>query len=185
MRFNKHFEVDGQHAFLGASKHHWINYDLDKMERIWDNKFAAERGTRRHALAAFCIREKVKLQDNGTTLSLFVNDAIGFRMTPEQPFVYSPNCFGTADAAVFSNDVFRVHDLKTGEHPGKMEQNFVYCAYFCLEYKINPYNIQMLCRIYQYDDFVEVEADPKEIKRIMLKTKKFDRRIEEMKEVML
>ena len=27
MIFNKHSALEGQHAFLGASKYHWINYD--------------------------------------------------------------------------------------------------------------------------------------------------------------
>ena len=31
MNFNKHSELIGQHAFLGASKYHWFNYDEDKV----------------------------------------------------------------------------------------------------------------------------------------------------------
>ena len=30
MTFNKHYDLMGKHAFLGASKYHWINYDEDK-----------------------------------------------------------------------------------------------------------------------------------------------------------
>ena len=26
MNFNKHSQIEGQHAFLSASKYHWINY---------------------------------------------------------------------------------------------------------------------------------------------------------------
>lgn len=26
MNFNNHLNLEGQHAFLGASKYHWINY---------------------------------------------------------------------------------------------------------------------------------------------------------------
>ena len=31
MIFNKHSALEGQHAFLGASKYHWINYDESKV----------------------------------------------------------------------------------------------------------------------------------------------------------
>lgn len=185
MRWHDNWKVEGQHAFLGASKYHWVNYDLSKMERIWQNKFASERGTRLHALAAFCIRERTKLQDNGTTLSLYVNHAIGFRMTPEKVLMFSENCFGTADAIDFRKNILRIHDLKTGVHPGSFNQPEIYCALFCLEYDINPYDIEMIMRIYQNDDFVEAIADPAWIREIMDKIRKFDKRIEEMKEVML
>lgn len=185
MRFTNHWQVEGKHAFLGASKHHWINYDLEKMERIWENKFASERGTRLHNLAAFCIREKVKLADNGTTLSMHVNDAIGFRMYPEQVLYYSDNCFGTTDAVSYRDQKLRIHDLKTGVHAGNPDQIKIYDALFCLEYGVNPYDIEMLGRIYQNDQIFEFTADPAEIKEIMKKIEKFDKRIEEMKEVML
>lgn len=185
MRFNRHFDVEGKHAFLGASKYHWINYDLEKMERIWENKFASEKGTRLHALAAFCIREKVKLADNGTTLSLYVNDAIGFRMVPEQVLMFSENCFGTPDAIKFEKGTLRIHDLKTGKHPGAFHQPEIYCALFCLEYGVNPYDIEMIMRIYQDDQVFEEIAEPSRIKMIMDKIRLFDKRIEEMKAVML
>ena len=31
MIFNNHSNLEGQHAFLGASKYHWINYDETKV----------------------------------------------------------------------------------------------------------------------------------------------------------
>ena len=31
MNFNNHSNLEGQHAFLGASKYHWINYGEDKV----------------------------------------------------------------------------------------------------------------------------------------------------------
>lgn len=184
MRFNKHWEVEGRHAFLGASKYHWIRYDLEKMKTIWENKFASEKGTRLHDLAAFCIRERIKLDKNGTTLSMYVNDAIGFRMTPEQVLVFSENCFGTADAIDFTDGVLRVHDLKTGKHPGSFDQLLVYCALFCLEYKVNPFDIVMILRIYQMDEVFELSGDPHEVQRIMDKMQEFDPEIEKMKEAM-
>lgn len=183
--FNNHPTVDGKHAFLGASKSHWVNYDLEKMERIWENQFKSQKGVRLHSLAAFCIKERIKLQENGTTLSMFVNDSIGFRMTPEQVLMYSENCFGTTDAIDFRKGILRVHDLKTGQHQGSFHQTEVYCALYCLEYRVNPYDIEMIMRIYQNDAFFEVIADPAWVASIMEKIKTFDKRIEEMKEVMM
>ena len=35
MNFNKHSNLEGQHAFLGASKYHWINYSEDKVAEAY------------------------------------------------------------------------------------------------------------------------------------------------------
>lgn len=193
MRFNQHWQVEGKHAFLGASKHHWVNYDLTRMERTWENKFASERGQRLHRIAADLICDHIRLERNDLTLNSYVNDAIGFRMIPEQVLFYSENFFGTADAIKFDKGVLRVHDLKTGVHPGHMNQLKIYCALFCLEYDINPYDIEMILRIYQNDQVFELIAYPGEVdpegeigvKGIMNKAIEFDKHIEKMKEVML
>lgn len=193
MRFNDHWRVEGKHAFLGASKHHWVNYDMAKLERIFANSFASEIGTRKHNFAAEAIRLKIKMPRNTQTLNAYINDAIGFRMTPEQVLYYSDNCFGTADAISFEKRVLRVHDLKTGVHPGHPNQLKIYCALFCLEYKINPYDIEMIGRIYQEDEVIEFIFDPglldvdgnPGISGIMEKIKESDKRIEEMREVMV
>ncbi len=184
MRWNRHFEVEGRHAYLGASKYHWINYDLEKVKRVWENQFASQDGVRKHKLAAFLIEEKVRLERNSLTLNLYVNDAIGFRMTPEQPLVYSENVFGTPDAISFHDRELRIHDLKTGVHPGSFHQLEVYAALFCHEYKQSPFDIVTILRIYQNDQFYEMIANPNEIKRIMDKMDEFDPEINKMKELM-
>lgn len=74
-----------------------------------------------------------KLPRLNKTLNAYVNDAIGYKMIPEQILFYSDNCFGTADAIVFRNGLLRIHDLKTGVIPAHMEQLEVYAALFCLE----------------------------------------------------
>lgn len=183
--FNNHWKVEGKHAFLGASKYHWIRYDIDKMERIWENKFKSEYGQRLHKWAAEAIRLKIRMKDNSVTINAYINDAIRFHMVPEQVLMYNDDCFGTADAIGFRERVLRVHDLKTGVHPGNFDQPRIYCALFCLEYGVNPYDIEMIMRIYQSDQIFEELADPEEIKAIMDKIKVFTKRIEEMKEVML
>ena len=185
MRFNDHSNLEGLHAFLGASKHHWVNYDLEKMERIWANQFAAQRGTRLHKWAAETIALGRRQPRNKETLNSYINDAIGFRMTPEAMLFFSFNCFGTPDAMCFFKNILRVHDLKTGVHPGSPHQIEIYFALFCLEYKMNPYDIEMIGRIYQNDEVIEFHGDPKRIREIMDTIKMFDRRIDEMKEVML
>ena len=81
----------------------------------------------------------------------YVNDAIGFQLTPEQALVYSENCFGWADAISFSENkhLLRIHDLKTGLTPASMKQLEIYAALFCLEYKKRPGEIDIELAIYQ------------------------------------
>ena len=149
MNFNKHSNLEGRHAFLGASRYHWINYDEEKLAESYRKCLAVKRGTELHAFAAECIRLGQRLPNSKKTLNMYVNDAIGFRMTPEQPLYFSDNCFGTADAISFRDDELRVHDLKTGETPAHMEQLLIYAALFCLEYRVKPGLIKTELRIYQ------------------------------------
>lgn len=181
MIFNDHDNLKGLHAFLGASKYHWINYDNQKLIETYSNWRAAERGTELHDFAAQAIRLGQKLQGK-KTISAYVNDAIGFKMTPEQPLFYSENCFGTADAISFKNNFLRIHDLKTGVTPASMNQLFIYAALFCLEYKYKPADIQAELRIYQNDEIVVCEPTIDDIVPIMDKIITFDKLIQEMKE---
>lgn len=157
MNFNRHWELEGQHAFLGASKYHWINYDDEKVAASYLKHIATLRGTELHEFAAKCIELKQKLPRSNKTLNMYVNDAIGFRMIPEQVLKYSDNCFGTCDAInpldnILKTGVLRIHDLKTGEIPAHMEQLMIYTALFCLEYKTKPAELDIELRIYQNDD---------------------------------
>ena len=54
MNFNKHSKLEGQHAFLGASKYHWINYDEEKIAESYLRFKATQQGTIYHAFAAQC-----------------------------------------------------------------------------------------------------------------------------------
>lgn len=151
MNFNRHSNLEGQHAFLSASKYHWINYSDDKLADSYRSMLASQKGTILHEFAAQCIRLGQKLPKTTATLNMYVNDAIGFKMTPEQVLYYSDYCFGTADAISFRNNTLRIHDLKTGVTPTHMEQLEIYAALFCLEYNIKPGNIKIELRIYQSD----------------------------------
>ena len=182
MNFNDHSGLEGQHAFLSASKYHWINYDNEKLDMTFLKWQAAQRGTELHEFAAKAIEMGIKLQKSKKTLNQYVNDAIGYRMKPEQVLFYSYNCFGTADAISFNKNLLRIHDLKTGESKVSMSQLEIYAALFCLEYDMNPSDIQMELRIYQNNDFMVHIPEPENILYIMNKIVEFDKRIEGLKE---
>lgn len=180
MNFNKH-STKTEHAFLGASKYHWINYDEEKLARSYYKWRAAERGTELHDFAARAIRLGIKLSRSKKTLNMYVNDAIGYRMSPEVVLYYSENCFGTADAISFDGNFLRIHDLKSGETPASIHQLEIYMALFCLEYKQDPYKINAELRIYQMDNVSIFTPDPSVIRSIMDKIVVFDLQIEKMK----
>ena len=181
MRFNDHYHLIGQHAFLSASKYHWTNYDEVKLDATFIKYLAVQKGTDLHALACECIRLGVKLPKSKKTLNLYVNDAIGYRMTPEQVLYYSDNCFGTADTISFRKNVLRIHDLKTGVTPTSMRQLEIYAALFCLEYRVSPLDIAIELRLYQSDDVIIYEPPLDDIRTIMDKIIIFDKRIEKIK----
>lgn len=182
MNFNKHLNIEGQHAFLGASKYHWINYSEDKVADAYNKFLATQKGTILHAYAAQSISLGQKLPKSRKTLNMYVNDAIGFKMTPEQPLFYSENCFGTADAISYRNKLLRIHDLKTGLIPAHMEQLMIYAALFCLEYKVKPADIDMELRIYQNNEVLYHNPTAEDIVPIMDKIVTFDKVIRKIKE---
>ena len=181
MNFNEHSRLAGQHAFLSASRYHWVNYDEDKLINTYSNFLATQMGTRLHDYAAESISLGIKLPHSRKTLNMYVNDAIGYRMKPEQMLYYSDNCFGTADAISFKKNLLRIHDLKTGVSPTSIKQLEVYAALFCLEYKLNPNDIRIELRIYQLDKVLVHETQKEDVMHIMDKIISFDRRIEILK----
>lgn len=181
MNFNKHSSVEGQHAFLGASNYHWVNYDEEKLTRTWYTQMAKARGTQLHDLACKLIKMGIRLPDSKETLNMYVNDAIDFNMTPEQVLYYSPYAFGTADAISFRSNILRIHDLKTGVSRVSMLQPEIYAALFCLEYDVNPNEIYIQLRIYQSDDVMIEEASADDIFHIMDKIVVFDQKLQELR----
>lgn len=171
MRFNAHPTLVGSHAFLGASKWHWLNYDDEKLIQSYNNSMAALRGTKLHEYARQAIELNQRQARSSRTMCSYVNDAIGFRMKPEQILAYNDICFGTADAISFRNNMLRIHDLKTGTMPAHMEQLYIYAAMFCLEYGYRPSDIQVETRIYQNDDIVIANPGPDVIVPVMDKIK--------------
>lgn len=184
MKFLPHLDLRGLHAYLGASKYHWVNYSTEKLIESYGRWKAVQRGTELHNLAAECIRLKVKLPNTKNALNMFVNDAIGYRMESEQPLFYSPNSFGTADAISFKKNLLRIHDLKTGITRVSMKQLYVYAALFCLEYDTKPQDIEIELRIYQGNEvFIDV-PESADILYIMNKIIEFDKEIEKLNKQM-
>lgn len=167
MNFNNHSNLQGNHAFLSASKHHWVNYDDDKLAESYSRALAAQKGTRLHELAASLIQENIKLPRSKKTLNAYVNDAIGFRMVPEQILYFSENCFGTADTICFDGKILRIHDLKTGVTATHMEQLEVYASLFFLEYDLSPKDVAMELRIYQNDEVIVHNPEVDDINFVM------------------
>lgn len=181
MNFNKHSDLEGRHAFLSASKYHWINYDVEKLTTSYIKFLATQRGTRLHAFAAESIALGIKLPKNKSTLNMYINDAIGFKMDIEQGLKYSENCFGTADAISFRQNHLRIHDLKTGVSPTSMHQLEIYTALFCLEYDIDPDTIEIELRLYQSDEILVHTPPTQDILNVMDKIIIFDKELDKLK----
>lgn len=191
MDFFKHNELRGKHAMLPPSQPAWLNYSEDKLYQKYVSTYAQTSGTLLHELAETLIKNRIKLKKTDKTLVLvhllengipraaieldriynnfmtYVNDAIGFRLNPEQILVYSENCFGTADAISFDGKLLRIHDYKSGTTPAKMEQLMIYAALFCLEYHFKPGQIDMVLQIYQNDEVIVHNPEADEIAHIM------------------
>jgi hypothetical protein len=181
MNFNTHSALQGKHSFLSPSNYHWINYNDQKLDARYAAHRAAVRGTALHALAHDAIKLGVKLAKSNSTLSMYVNDAIGYKMEVEQALYYSDNCFGTADAISFRRGVLRIHDLKTGVTPASVHQLEVYAAIFCLEYGVNPEDIKIEMRIYQNQKCLVYDADPNVINYIMDRIIELNMKIERLR----
>lgn len=181
MSFNNFSLPPGSHARLSPSTYSWLEYDEDKMDRVWYAGLAAQRGTELHELAARCIKLRVNLPDDESTLSRYVNDAIGWKMTPEVLLYYSENCFGTTDAISFRANILRIADYKSGVTKASMKQLLIYAALFCLEYGHKPFDIQITLLIYQNNDVQELAADPVEVSYIMDRIVTLDKRLKILK----
>ena len=122
-----------------------------------------------------------QLRTSKKTLNQYVNDAIHFKMQPEQVLYYSENCFGTADAISFKKNFLRIHDLKTGVTKASLHQLEIYAALFCLEYDKKPGSIEMELRIYQNNDILIGRPTASDILPIMDKIITFDKIVEQIK----
>lgn len=174
MIFNRHSNLEGYHAPFSASSPSWLNYSENKLIDTYVSLQAKERGTRLHEWAKQTIDLGIKQPKSSNTLYRYINDAIGFNMSTEVVLFYSERFFGTTDAISFRNNELRIHDLKTGDTPAKMQQLMIYAALFCLEYQVDPNTIFIELRIYQSNEVVVHNPEGDEIEYIMKKIVNFN-----------
>lgn len=140
-------------------------------------------GVEHHRYAAICIEEGIVQDNETTTVGLYINQCIQFKMKPEVVLFYSPNSFGTVDAISYRYRVLRISDLKTGVSRTSEHQLEVYAALFCLEYGIDPFSIRRIeLRIYQDGSCRPYVGDPVLIKGIMDKIVHFDGILNQLRE---
>ena len=136
MNYNKHSDLEGKHAFLGASKSSWLNKSNDQLIESYARQYIPQIGTALHDIARKHIKHGFKLTRSSKkeillsviedyhipgyvvdaaidydavfdNLTNYVNESIGYRMVPEQILYYSENCFGTADAISQLDSIFK------------------------------------------------------------------------------
>jgi len=176
MIWNNHSRemAPGSHALFGASNYHWLDYDFDKAVTYIRNMRAKERGTQLHAFAAKAIEYRRPLSGRDT-LAKYINDAIKFGMDTEVALYFSPYYFGTTDAICVDRNKLRISDLKTGVTPASMKQLLIYDALYCLEYNVNPNEIEHELRIYQNDEVALEKPKGADVRPIMDKIVDFNR----------
>lgn len=138
-----------------------------------------------HRYAAICIEEGIYQDDETSTVGLYINQCIQYKMSPEVVLFYSPNAFGTVDAIAYRYRILRISDLKTGVSRVSEHQLEVYAALFCLEYGIDPFSMREIeLRIYQDGKVRVYIGDPYIIKGIMDKIIRFDVILNQLREEM-
>ena len=182
MIFGQHSNLKGNHAFLSPSNNSLWNATDEHLIELWRSAKAAELGTMYHAWAERTITLGIKQPRSHNTLYEYCNDAIGYRMKPEQVLYYSDNCFGTTDAISFDHNILRIHDLKTGKTPAHMEQLIRYAALFCLEHNLKPGNLKTILRIYQNNEIIEMAAEADDILPVMDQIVRWDKIIGQLKD---
>lgn len=135
-----------------------------------------------HRYAAICIEEGIVQDDETTTVGMYINQCIQYKMSAEIVLFYSPNAFGTVDAIAYRYRRLRISDLKTGVSRTSEHQLEVYAALFCLEYELDPFDMDIELRIYQDASVREYIGDPYMIKGIMDKIMKFDQILNRLRE---
>lgn len=206
MIWHDHSKLVGTHAFLSASQPGWRKKNADELMEAKCNSYSQQIGTLLHTYAADCIKYREKLRKGDMrgvkfdlmrkgipeyaidieriypTFMTYVNDAIGYRLAPEVVLYYSDECYGTADAIEVDGKILRIHDLKTGVKPAKMEQLMIYAALFYLEYGSKLETIKPELRIYQMDEVLVCEPEMDEIREVMDDIVEKDRVLKSMNE---
>lgn len=166
---------------LGTELHEYVAQQITLNHKI-TNLRSVVTGIENYIYTKYRIAEESKLSAYGMkllshvgtlpkevfeTARMYVNDGIQFRMTVEQPLVYSEFIYGTADTIAFRDNLLRISDYKSGDHPASMEQVMSYAALFFLEYTIKPRDVKTELRIYQGGEINYVEPETDEIEDVM------------------
>lgn len=201
MIFNKHPNLEGRHAILGASTYQWLDYNDEQLVNKYCLFYASTIGTVIHNMCMELILNRIKLRKNDDrllffelvrngipeiaidmpylfpTVAMYVNDAIGFRMTPEVVLKYSDNCFGTTDSICYYDNTLRIHDLKTGKKEAKFDQLLIYAAIFYLEYGLKFYENETILTIYQGGEAKTIVPTPEDIGDVIKIIRASDKKI--------
>jgi len=191
MKWERFPELAGKHAFLSASKSTWLRKSDEELADSYIGSWATTIGTLVHAYAADRMKYRRELSENNVdgvlfdlirngvpesaidmgfifpTLMRYVNDSIAYGMDPEVQLRYSDLCYGTTDAIQFRRKKLRIHDLKTGTTPAKIDQLMIYAALFFHQYGYKPEDTKTELRIYQAGDILVCDPDPAEIREVM------------------
>lgn len=211
MNFIKHSDKVGKHAMLSASSWRWIDDDREGLLKRITSQYATVVGDILHKIACEHIRFSIKLNkydkknvilrllsegippmvldrmgidsmfDN---LLSYVNDCIGYKMTPEVVLMYSDLMWATTDAIIFDEreHFLRIHDLKSGVTQAHMEQLLIYEGLFCLEYQVSPEDVNSELRIYQSNQIIYLEPTPEEVRGVMDQIVTGDQLLREIKQ---
>ena len=203
MIFRSYSNLDDKHARFSPSQPYWLNDTEEGIIKRFRSQYAAQIGTIFHDFARRYIKHGLRLakSDKKTVIldllesgipgsvidSLdidfifenvqeYVNDAVAYRMSPEVHLYFSDNFFGTADAISFDEkkNKLKIFDLKTGSSTPHLEQLIIYTALFCLDYKVNPFDISTELKIYKNNEVQIDEPDPSDIMDAMEKIRLFD-----------
>lgn len=203
MIFHNYSNLDGKHARFSPSQPYWLGDTEEGIIKRFRGQYAAQIGTIIHDFARKYIKHGLKLVKSDKknmvlellesdvpgsvidgldidfifeNLQSYVNDSVNFRMSPEVHLYFSDNFFGTTDAISFDekSKKLRISDLKTGASPSPIEQLIIYTALFCLEYKVNPFDISTELKMYKNNEILLLEPDPDDISEAMEKIKTFE-----------
>ena len=107
MNFNDHSKLRGQHAFLGASKYHWLNYDPNKIAEAYRNFLAVAMGTRLHEYAAESIDLGQRLPKSHKTLNKYAENVNPSQNQNGGSNTYNFNQYNYSPKALSRIDLYR------------------------------------------------------------------------------
>ena len=162
-------ELEDKHALMSPSNPYWLRYTDEQVIDMYNGMMRKIKGTELHEWAENTIRLGITQSSSKKTLYMYVNDAIRYKMRVEQKLYYGKYCHGKADAIMCDGKILRIHDLKTGEIPGKIDQLIVYAALYCLQYNQDPHDFAIELRIYQADQIVICKPTAEDVIDVMNK----------------